>query len=250
MFTLFRRKATAEKKIVNVPEVDLPIVPLTAEQIDEDEERSLALMHKELKAGFDFIKNYPKSVSFFGSARLSQDDEHCVDARALAKLIVEELGYAVITGGGPGIMEAANHGAHEAGGDSLGLTIKLPHEQGTNPYVKNDVGFYYFFTRKTILTFAAEAYIFFPGGFGTLDEFFDILTLVQTNKIPKVPLILVGEDFWKPLDGYIRKCLLKDHATVNEQEMALYTITDDHEKVIEIIKKTPVQNWWKGYEVQ
>lgn len=241
-------KGDKDKKRINIPEVEAPIKPLTAEEIEMDERNDLDLINKEFKAGFDFIKKYEKSVSIFGSSRFERDNPYCIKARELGEKIVKELGYAVITGGGPGIMEAANRGAHEAGGVSLGLTIKLPTEQISNPYVNDQVGFYYFFTRKTVLTFAAEAYVFFPGGFGTLDEFFDILTLVQTHKIPKVPLILVGEEFWKHLDSFITQQLISIKS-IAPSDPDLYHITDNQDEILEIIKKAPVSNWWKDFEV-
>jgi uncharacterized protein (TIGR00730 family) len=233
---------------INLPEKDLPVRTLTPEEIQEDEHKNLKLIGKELKQGFDFLLKYDRSVSIFGSAKFAENDEHYLEAKALAKRISSELGYAIITGGGPGIMQAANEGAYEAGGDSLGLTIRLPHEQVTNPYVKDEVAFQYFFTRKTILTFAAEAYIFFPGGFGTLDEFFEILTLVQTKKIPKVPIILVGRDYWEPLRDFILDNVYVEHGAVDEEDLSLYRIEDDHDRIVDIIRKTPVQKWWSQYE--
>jgi len=236
-----------DKKRINVPETELNIEPLTAEEIQEDEDRSLSLINTELRRGFDFIKKYDKSVSIFGSARFKPDDEHSKQAEALSERIVKELGYAILTGGGPGIMQAANKGAYDAGGDSLGIAIKLPREQITNPYVKDEVSFYYFFTRKTILTFAAEAYIFFPGGFGTLDEFFEIITLIQTKKIPRVPVILVGRDFWGPLAAFIEQHVYSEHKAIDAKDMHLYMIMDDFDQILEVVKKAPVANWWKDF---
>jgi uncharacterized protein (TIGR00730 family) len=238
-----------DKKKINITEKDANILPISADEIATDLDKSLQLIHTEFKQGFEFIQKYDKSVSFFGSARFPSDDHHCIQAEELAGRIVKELGYAIVTGGGPGIMQAANKGAFEAGGESLGLTIKLPKEQITNPYVKDERGFYYFFTRKTILTFAAEAFIFFPGGFGTLDEFFDILTLVQTKKIPQVPIILVGRDYWQPLQNFIIENMYEDHNAIGEDEIQLYTISDDFDEIIEIIKKAPVSKWWQNYEM-
>lgn len=146
-------------------------------------------------------------------------------------------------------MEFANQGAKEAGGESLGLTIKLPKEQGSNSYLTDNVGFYYFFTRKTIMLFAAEAFIFFPGGYGTLDEFFDIITLVQTGKIPKVPIILVGSDFWIPLQDFIKKNMVDTHQSISASDMDLFKIIDDQDEIIELIRKSPVANWWKNFEL-
>jgi uncharacterized protein (TIGR00730 family) len=223
--------------------------PLSDEEIIADEENDIALIQEEFRRGFDFIRQHGNSVTFFGSARFDENNEHCVAARQLASRIVAELGYAIVTGGGPGIMEAANRGAFEAGGNSIGITIKLAHEQVLNQYVKDAIDFTYFFVRKTMLTFAAEAFIFFPGGFGTLDEFFDILTLVQTAKIPRVPIILVGSDYWKPLNAFIQDQLAARHKTIDENEMSLYLITDSDSEIIDTIKKTPVQNWWKEFEI-
>ena len=138
-------------------------------------------------------------------------------------------------------MEAGNRGAHEAGGKSLGLDIQLPHEQNANPYTTDSVSFYYFFSRKVCLSFSAEAYVFFPGGFGTLDEFFEILTLVQTGKITPVPIILFGKSYWKHIDKVIKKLLLKKKL-IDPQDPKLYTITDSIDEAVEIIKQAPIRN--------
>jgi uncharacterized protein (TIGR00730 family) len=212
----------------------------TFSEIIEDTEKRLSVISQEFKKGFDFINNYPRSVTFFGSARTKEDNGYYKKARDLAKRIVEELHYSVVTGGGPGIMEAANRGAYEAGGNSLGLTISLPKEQISNKYLTDNENFHYFFSRKVCLSFSAEAYLFFPGGFGTLDEFLEILTLVQTNKIPKAPVILVGTDFWTPLKTFFQESLLKDES-VDKKDIELFKITDDEDEIIEIIKNAPVR---------
>jgi uncharacterized protein (TIGR00730 family) len=142
-------------------------------------------------------------------------------------------------------MEAANWGAKEANGDSLGLTINIPHEQHTNKYSGSTVAFDYFFTRKTMLNFAAEAYVFFPGGYGTLDELFGILTLIQTNKIPKVPIILFGKDYWNPFKNFLTTTVLDQHHTIDAVDLDLFVITDSCDEVVEIIKGAPVSSWWK-----
>jgi len=139
-------------------------------------------------------------------------------------------------------MEAANKGAHDAGGQSIGFTIKLPHEQKDNPYLTGKLDFNFFFSRKTMMWFAAEAYLFFPGGFGTFDELFEVLTLVQTGKIEKVPIILVGEEYWKPLNTLIQEDMLSHHYTISAEDTDLYTITDDEDKILEIIKNAPIRN--------
>ena len=229
------------KKIVNYMPKDVPHVKLTVDSFDAVEKRRIAEIDDEFHRGFQFIKKYQKSVSFFGSARFSEKSEHCSLAYKLARRISEELKYAVVTGGGPGIMEAANKGAFEAGGDSLGITIKLPTEQSTNPYVQKSQDFYFFFVRKVILSFSAEAYLFFPGGFGTLDEFFEILTLIQTHKIPHVPLVLIGNDFWKPLNEFIKTHLLEKHSAIDAEDMNLYTITEDEELIMKIVREAPMR---------
>ncbi|TAK57590.1 TIGR00730 family Rossman fold protein [Patescibacteria group bacterium] len=216
-------------------------VPIVGSELDQQTADRLDRINRELRAGFDFIRPYQKSVSFFGSARFDENNKHYKYACEIAKNIVTELGYAVVTGGGHGIMEAANKGASEAGGVSLGVTIKLPHEQHLNQYVQKSINCNYFFTRKVILAFSAEAYIFFPGGFGTLDEFFGILTLIQTHKIPKVPLILVGKDYWEPLQETIFKDLYEEHGTISKNDMRAYTITDDPKEILEIVRKAPMR---------
>ena len=214
--------------------------PLTLQEISEAAEKRESLIAKELKNGFEFIKNYPRSVTFFGSARIKENEEYYKKARGLAGRIVNELHYSVMTGGGPGIMEAANRGAFEAGGNSLGLTIELPHEQEDNQYLTDKEDFHYFFSRKVCLSFSAEAYIFFPGGFGTLDEFLEILTLVQTSKIPKAPIILVGSSFWAPFDSLFKKILV-ENKTIEAEEISFYTIADNENEILEIIKKAPIR---------
>ena len=195
----------------------------------------------EFKRAFEFIRSYPRSVSFFGSARFLENDPHYANAYRLAKRISSELQYTILTGGGAGIMEAANKGALETGGESVGLNIMLPEEQRRNHFTTDSMDLYYFFVRKVALSFAAEAYVFFPGGFGTLDEFFDIITLIQTRKIRRVPIILYGNDYWKNLHKFIADDLLKKHAAIDEEDMSLYTITENEDEILEIIRKAPVR---------
>lgn len=204
-------------------------------------EGRLAYISEEMRRGLDLITRYPRSVTVFGSARFLEDNSYYQQARELDKRIVRELDYAIITGGGPGIMEAANRGAKEAGGTSIGITIRLPKEQHSNAYVTEYVDFYYFFTRKMILSFSALAYVNFPGGFGTLDEVFEILTLVQTHKIPPVPIVLYGKNFWHDLDSFIKHQLLTRHETVSPPDPLLYTIIDDMDEVIEIVRSAPAK---------
>ena len=195
---------------------------------------------KEFKEGFEFLENYPKSVTFFGGNQVREDNPYYADARKLSSRLVKELGYTIVTGGGPGIMEAANRGAVEAGGNSIGLLIQLPDAQVINKYITSSFALYYFFVRKVCLSFSAEAFIFYPGGFGTLDEFFEILTLVQTRKIINTPIICVGSEYWNKLKVFIEEELTSRGAILPE-EINLFHIADDHSEIVEIIKKVPVR---------
>jgi len=224
----------------NRPHKSILSEPLTLEKINADIHDRIDNITKEFTEGFNFIKTQSKSVTFFGSARTLETENDYQKAQELAKRISTELGYAIFTGGGPGIMEAANRGAFENNGKSFGLTIKLPTEQITNPYLTNHINFKYFFSRKVCMSYSAEAYVYFPGGFGTLDELFEILTLVQTNKIEKVPVVLIGTEFWKPFDDFIRNTLLKTEK-IEEEDLKLYTITDNLDEALEIIKNAPVR---------
>ncbi len=218
---------------------------LTVEMINENIDSHIADISKEFKNGFEFIRKYSKSVTIFGSSRLTPSSKYYQLATELAGKIVTDTKYTVITGGGPGIMEAANLGAKNANGKSVGLNITIKDEQHTNTHTTDSILFDYFFTRKTMLNFAAEAYVFFPGGYGTFDELFGILTLIDTKKIPIVPIILFGKDFWNPLEDFFKKIMIERHNTINESHLDLFTITDSIDEVIEIIKKAPVSQWWK-----
>ncbi len=230
-----------KKDITNKPEKNLPIKPLTKKEMHEASRERVSLITKEFMQGFEFLSNYPKSVTFFGSARFDENNEYYIKARSIASKIVNEIGYSIVTGGGPGIMEAGNRGAFENGGQSIGLTIQLPHEQVVNPYLTSELDFYYFFSRKVCLNFAAESYLFFPGGFGTMDELFGLLTLIQTHKVRPVPVILVGKDFWQKQMNSIFKDMLEE-GTIDKEDFSLFTITDDEDEIIEIIKNAPVVN--------
>lgn len=216
--------------------------PLSREELHREIQSRVSRIDKEFAAAFEFLTKFPRSVTFFGSTRLTPQSEHYRKAERLAGKIVKELGYTVLTGGSAGIMEAANKGAFEAGGQSVGLNIKLPKVQHSNQYTTDTAEFSYFFARKVALSFAAEAYIFFPGGFGTLDEFFEIITLVQTHKIRRVPIFLVGKDYWEPLHAFIKENVYEVHRAIAESDMNLYTITDHEEKIVQAIRAVPVQD--------
>ncbi|TAL19480.1 TIGR00730 family Rossman fold protein [Patescibacteria group bacterium] len=196
----------------------------------------------EFVEGFQFIADYKKTASFFGSARFRQSNHHYREARALAKLLARD-GFTIVTGGGPGIMEAANRGAVDVGGVSVGLNIELPREQRTNPYVRHAKAFHYFFTRKVMLDFAAEAYVFFPGGFGTLDEFFELVTLVQTRKIAPVPIILVGKDFWGTLTSWIHDHVYRQHHAIEKNDLKIFRLVDSVDEAYKVLKamRTPIE---------
>ncbi len=199
----------------------------------------ICIINEEFKRGFQFMNEYPKSVTFFGSARLTEESPAFQNAVSLAEKLSKE-GYAIVSGGGGGIMEAANKGAHLADGHSLGIAVELPFEQVTNEYVSDSIDFHHFFSRKVTLAYSAEAYIYFKGGFGTLDELFEILTLKQTGKIPPVPIILFGSEFWKPLEDYCKNVLL-ENKTISPQDLDIFVITDDEQEVIDIITNAPVR---------
>lgn len=197
----------------------------------------------EFVEGFQFLSKTSKEITIFGSARLPATNKWYVEAQSLGRLLAEG-GFTVVTGGGPGIMEAANKGAYEAGGESVGLNIQLPKEQRVNPYVKTSHAFYYFFTRKVILAASAQAYVYFPGGFGTMDELFEILTLIQTRKSECVPVVLVGKAYWGELDSFIQKTLYSEFGTIDREDMSLYHVVDSAEEAYEIIKATKERNFF------
>lgn len=178
----------------------------------------------EFTDGYEFVSRLERPVTIFGSARSGRTSKYYKASFELARRLGRH-GFTIVTGGGPGDMEAANKGAVQAGADSIGLNIELPNEQRTNKYVKRGMGFYYFFSRKTMLSVSAQAYVFFPGGYGTMDEFFTICTLIQTKKIEKRPLILYGSAFWKPLTNFILEKMLKDRS-ISDADLRLFTIVD------------------------
>jgi uncharacterized protein (TIGR00730 family) len=213
-----------------------PRNPLVARGLDHEPSWRIFRIMSEFVEGFTFLAQIERSVTFFGSARLPESSPYYQQARELA-LRLAARGFTIVTGGGPGIMQAANQGAYEVGGNSVGLNIQLPTEQRTNPYVRQSMSFHYFFSRKVILDFSAEAYIFFPGGFGTLDEFFELVTLVQTGKIDRgEPVILVGSEFWQPLVDWLEAVALHQLHTIAPQDLHIWTLTDDLDEVVRVIE--------------
>ena len=189
---------------------------------------------KDLGRGLQIVRTFPQGVTVFGSARLSQDSKYCKMAYDLGRMLAEN-GHAVITGGGPGIMEAASHGAYEIGGRVIGLNITLAHKQHPNPYLTDCLTFEYFFARKVALAMSAKAFVFMPGGFGTMDELSEVLCLMQEGKMPKMPVFLVGEDYWKGFDRMIGKMIALE--LIKATDTAIFRITDNLQEVVDAANK-------------
>ena len=214
----------------------------TGEQIDERLVRrsdtlasDVSLIASEFLSGFQAIQRIDRpAVSIFGSARVAEGTPTYESARLTARLFAE-AGLAVVTGGGPGVMEAANRGAREGGGLSVGFNILLPHEQGLNPYCDIAVTFKHFYARKTMFVKAAEGFVIFPGGFGTMDELFEALTLIQTGKVRHFPVVLVGRAYWSGLLDWIRDTLVAQGA-VDHKDMDLLLLTDDPDEAVALIQ--------------
>ncbi len=207
------------------------------------DEKRLERIKKEFKDGFKFLKSFrhDRVVSVFGSSKIKEGHPIYEQARKFGRLAAEQ-GFTIVTGGGPGIMEAANRGALEAGGRSVGLCIELPdhYTEPKNQYMQESISFYYFFVRKVMLAHVGQAYIFFPGGLGTLDEFFEISTLIATHKLhAPVPVILVGEKYWRSLRNWLEQELEEKFRTLYEQELGKWQITDTAQKALELIKDIP-----------
>jgi len=190
----------------------------------------------EFVEGFDTLADLGPAVSVFGSARTGADNPYYALAREVSGRLVE-MGFAVITGGGPGIMEAANRGAQEHGGKSVGCNIELPFEQGINAFVDIPINFRYFFVRKTMFVKYSEAFVIFPGGFGTMDELFEAITLIQTGKIQNFPVILVGTEYWSGLLEWLRHSMLPS-ANIAPEDIELLTVTDSPEEVCAVIQRS------------
>ena len=194
--------------------------------------RALRIMG-EFVEGFDALAGIGPAVSVFGSARIGRSDPSYRVARRLARKLAKH-GYAIITGGGPGIMEAANRGARDGGGVSVGCNIELPFEQGLNEFVTLGMEFRYFFVRKTMFVKYAEAFCIFPGGFGTLDELFEALTLIQTGKVQHFPVVLFGTAYWKGMLNWMRATPLKE-GKISPEDLTIFTVTDDVDEAVEVI---------------
>lgn len=224
---------------LNLPAKELPLIPPHKRDWRSSFHWRVFRIMAEFVDGFQFLADFKKTVTFFGSARFDEKNKWYKEAQKLGRLLSQN-GFSIVSGGGPGIMEAANRGAVEGKkGDSIGLNIQLPYEQRVNPYVRKPSGFHYFFTRKVMLSYSAQAYVFFPGGYGTLDEVFEILTLIQTKKIyEKIPVVLVGKDYWGSIDNWLRNKVLKEYQAIDPEDLKLYTMVDTAEDAFEIIRRS------------
>ena len=216
-----------------------------------DVERAKAYAN-DLIRGLKTVRSFPQGVTVYGSARLPQGHKYCKKARELGQLLAQN-GHAVITGGGPGIMEAANQGAFEYGGRSIGLNITLRHEQFPNPYLTDMLQFQYFFARKVMLAMSAKVYAVFPGGLGTMDELTEIIILMQESKMPKMPVFFFGKSFWKPLDKFIQTKML-NLGLVSESDTKIYKMTDDVNEIVKAANKIGhpkiKTNYYDGFRAQ
>jgi uncharacterized protein (TIGR00730 family) len=204
---------------------------LSSEEKSADLERHVAMIAQEFREGFEAVDRIDRpAVTIFGSARVRPDDAAALNARRVAAGFAER-GWAVVTGGGPGVMEAANRGAKEAGGLSIGFNIELPHEQQSNPYVDMSLTFRHFYARKTMFVKVAEGFVVFPGGFGTADELFESLTLIQTGKVLHFPVVLFDSDFWEELLQWTRGELLAD-GMISPEDLELLYVTDDVDEAV------------------
>ena len=215
------------------------------EEVKGDEAWRMFRILSEFTEGFDKLSDLDFAVTIFGSARFSKDNKFYQKTAELAEALAKE-GFPIISGGGPGIMEAANKGAHGADQVSVGLNIDLPHEQLKNPYQNLTLNFRYFFARKVMFVKHSMGYICMPGGFGTMDEFFEALTLMQTNRIYHMPLILFGTEFWQGLIDWMKQTLLL-HDTVSEVDFDLIKLTDDVDEVVSIMK---AHRTWKQKQIE
>ena len=201
---------------------------------EEELRRHTESIGREFLSGFEAVEKIDRpAVSCFGSARAPEGSRPYEIARETAHLFAD-AGWAVVTGGGPGVMEAANRGCREGGGLSVGFNIELPHEQGSNPYVDLALTFDHFYARKTMFVKAAEGFCVFPGGFGTADELFESLTLIQTGKVLHFPVVLLGEAYWAPLLEWVRRSALAD-GMVSPDDLALLTLTDEPQVAVETV---------------
>ena len=220
-------------------------IPLTIEE--EHRQKSPTSIHElswrifrimaEFVDGFQILSETSKEITFWGGTQIKPESVWYSVAEKLAKKLAKD-GFTIVTGGGPGIMEAANKGAKEGGGVSVGFNIQLPQEQGLNAYVTKGHLFHYFFSRKVIMAASSQAYIFFPGGFGTMDEFFEIVTLIETGKMKKTPVICVGKEFWNGLFDWMRSVQKDKFHTIHTADLSLFQLVDTVEEAYKLVSKS------------
>ncbi len=204
-------------------------------QLEKDESWRLFRIIAEFVEGFDTLSEYLPAVTIYGSARLTEPSPYYTLARTLGRTMAD-AGYSVFTGGGPGVMEGANRGAQEGGAASIGLNIELPREQHANPYLTHGLSFRYFFVRKVMLVKYSTAFFLLPGGFGTMDELFETLTLIQTHKIKPVPVVLMGSDYWQGLIDWLKSNTLA-HGMISAQDLDYLHITDDVDEALALTEQ-------------
>jgi uncharacterized protein (TIGR00730 family) len=201
----------------------------------------------EFVEGFEEMSTVGPAVSIFGSARTKPSDKYYKAADLTSRLLAKE-GFAIITGGGPGIMEAGNKGAFELGKKSIGLNITLPQEQEGNRYQTLSLDFHYFYARKVMFVKYASAFVCFPGGYGTLDEFFETMTLIQTLKVEAFPIILFGSEFWSGLESWLRKTLIPNF--IDPEDIDIFRIVDDPREVVRLVKQGVKHHWWRPLDAE
>lgn len=237
----FKRTARKKTDKLRIHEIDMRTCRVVTDLLDADGDaiqswRIFRIM-SEFVEGFEMLRNLGLAATVFGSARTQPTDHYYKACEELCAKLAKKK-FAIISGGGGGIMEAANVGAFKVGGKSVGLNIELPFEQKLNPYTNEALKFDFFFSRKVMLAFASEVYIYFPGGFGTLDEFFELVTLIQTKKIEPIPIVLYGKDFWEPLMQYFNSKLLKEYKTISKEDVDIFHVVDDVDEAYDYILKT------------
>lgn len=235
------RKTGGDRELFTADGAGVPYCRVMTDLLDPNDDavqswRVFRIM-SEFVAGFELLRRYGLAATFFGSARCGAGDEMYKAAEALSAKLAKS-NFTIITGGGGGIMGAANVGAFKVGGQSVGLNIELPMEQKLNPYTTDSESFHFFFPRKVMLSFASEVYVYFPGGFGTLDEFFELVTLIQTKKIERIPIIVFGREYWTPLLEWIDKILYKKYSSISQEDMDIYHLVDSVDEAYEVIMKT------------
>jgi hypothetical protein len=231
-----RKPQRTERRVVARPKNGSSQNPFIANDFKEQDTWRMFKIMSEFVDGFESLRNVRPAVTLFGSARTLKDTEDYQLARDIAYGLSKK-GFSIITGGGPGVMEAANLGAHEAGGRSVGCNIELPFEQKPNPFINLPVNFHYFFIRKVMFLRYAAAVVVLPGGFGTMDELFEVLTLAQTHKIDPIPIILVNRKFWQGVIDWLQNTVLGDRKYIDKDDPNIFSVVDKPEEAIQIITK-------------